>query len=262
MSPEDRTILVTGGGGGIGTALVAALTAAGGRVTVADRTPDRCPAGARHVVADLAEPTSVASLAASLRAAPPDILVNLAGINAFGAFDEMPVERLEALMHVNLLAPMRLTRAVLPGMIARGTGQVVNVGSVIGSIALPYFGAYAASKAGLARFSEALRRELAPRGIAVTHVAPRTVRTAMNDGPIARFNRLCGAREDTPDRVAGIIVDAIVNDRANVTIGAPEFLFTRLNALFPGLVDRAMARSRRRAEEVLSTTTPWTGTES
>lgn len=252
MLPEGRRALVTGGNGGIGSRVVERLLARGAKVVVADRDPSACPEGASFVEADLSTAESVYRLGDSMRADPPDMLVNLAGLNAFGAFESMDRRRLEVLMQVNLMAPMQLAQSLLPSMIARGSGQIVNVGSVVGDIGLPYFTAYAASKAGIANFSEALAREVAGRGITVTLISPRAVKTTMNHGAIEQFNAASGASEDSPERVADIIVDAIVRDRKRVTIGFPERLFVKVNALAPSLVDRALTRNRRLAEDVLA----------
>ncbi|MGA8260927.1 MAG: SDR family NAD(P)-dependent oxidoreductase [Arenicellales bacterium] len=252
MLLDNKTAVVTGGNGGIGVHLVSRLISAGVRVSVADRVKTGLHADAEYIEADLAVPASVRALTEKLRPWPPDILINLAGLNAFGGFESMSLDSLETLMQVNLLAPMQLVHAVLPAMIARGGGQIVNMGSVVGHIGLPYFAAYAASKAGIENFSESLRRELHGRGVGVTYVAPRAVHTPMNQGAIEDFNRASGAREDPPDRVAEIIVEAIARSRPRVTIGYPERLFVKINALFPSVVDRSLIRNRRLAENVLA----------
>lgn len=252
MSLDGKHVLITGGNGGIGRHVVERLLEAGARVTVADRTPEGRRPGAAFVEADLSSPDAVYRLGESLRAAPPDILVNLAGLNAFNSFESMERAQLATLMQVNLLAPMQLTHCLLPGMIARGSGQIVNIGSVLGDIPLPYFTAYAASKAGVGAFSESLRRELTGRGVTVTHIAPRAVSTPMNHGAIGEFNKRSGAAEDPPERVAAIIVDAIARNRRRVTIGLPERFFIKVNQLLPSLVDHSIRRNRKVAEDVLS----------
>jgi len=251
MSPDGRGVLVTGGNGGIGRLVVSRLLDAGAHVSVADRCRSDIDPRARFIPADLADAGEVLALGEFVRSSAPDIVVHLAGLNAFCPFAAMDHVRIDTLMQVNLVAPMQLTCAVLPAMIERGSGQVVTVGSVVGHIGMPYFAAYAASKAGIARFSEALHRELAGTGVVVTSIAPRAVATAMNAGAIGEFNRATGAREDPPERVAVVIVDAIARDLPRVTIGLPERFFVRMNSLLPSLVDRALVRSRAVAEEIL-----------
>ena len=252
MMPDKKQVLVTGGNGGIGRHVVARLLAAGARVTVADLDGTGCPTDATFVPTDLSTPDSVYRLGELFRASPPDILVNLAGVNVFGAFEAIERSRLQMLMQVNLLAPMQLVHSLLPSMISRGSGQIVNISSVLGDIGLPYFAAYATSKAGIGNFSESLRRELAGRGITVTLIAPRAVKTSMNHGTIEQFNRVSGANEDSPERVADIIVGAISKDRKRITIGFPERIFIKVNALLPSVVDYSLDRNRRLAEDVLA----------
>src|SRR6202030_2205215 len=99
-----------------------------------------------------------------------DVLVNCAGIASFGLFDKQTPQSMETLWRINVLAPMQLTRALLPQMTARRHGRIVNIGSVFGSIGFAYFTTYSASKFAIRGFSEALRRELEGSGIGVTYV--------------------------------------------------------------------------------------------
>ncbi|GJL81560.1 MAG: beta-ketoacyl-ACP reductase [marine bacterium B5-7] len=253
MQPDNKHILITGGAGGIGVPLVARLTEAGAKVTVASRRANTRTAGesVEHVELDLTRRDSIQALATRFAANVPDILINLAGVNAFGRFEAMSDEDLEAIIKVNLLAPMQLTRSLLPAMSRRGSGQIVNIGSVLGDIGMAHFVAYSASKAGLANFSEALRREVDEQGIVVTHVSPRAVDTPMNGSEIERFNMLTDATVDSAERVADIIFESIVNDRAHVTIGIAERFFVKVNALVPRVVDRSLKGNLKHAESVL-----------
>lgn len=255
MSLENQHALVTGGNGGIGKPLVARMIAAGMKVTVADIFPPDKDTAAAMIPVDLSRPDFADELGASFSASPPDILVNLAGLMAFQGFETMDPVRLQSLMQLNLLTPMQLAHALLPAMVARGSGHIVNIGSMLAGIPLPYFAAYTASKSGIEGFSDALRREVGGRGICVTYIAPRAVRTPMNDGPLALFNERSGTKQDMPERVADVILDAIANRRGRVTIGFPEKLFAKVNGLFPQLLDRALVRNRRLAEDVLAAQT-------
>lgn len=126
-------------------------------------------------------------------------------------------------------------------MLARGDGQIVNIGSTFGRLAFPGHSAYSAAKHGLRGWSEALRRELAGTGVAVTYVAPRATRTPLNDARVDALNAALKTRVDEPGAVAPRIVRAIARRRAEVQLGWPERLLVRLNALFPRLVDRGLA---------------------
>ncbi|MBS0331195.1 MAG: SDR family NAD(P)-dependent oxidoreductase [Proteobacteria bacterium] len=244
MSLEGKSILLTGGAGGIGARLATRLTGKGARVTVLDRV---APTGsASYMRCDLA--TSAGQDAACEIAAEPwNILINLAGVQHFGPLTSQSPEQLTASYMVNLVAPVRLAQAALPAMKGAGGGQIVNVGSVFGSIAFAHFVSYSSSKAGLFAFSQALRRELAGAGIDVTHIAPRAVRTPLNSPSVMAFAKATGMRLDDPDWVADRMLQAIEARRKDVFLGFPESAFVRLNALLPRLVDRALAANDRKA---------------
>ena len=166
-----------------------------------------------------------------------DMLINCAGVQNFGLFaDEAALDTIQ-LMQTNAIAPMNLTRAVLPSMLRRNQGWIVNVGSIFGSIGFPCFASYSASKFALRGFSEALRRELTGSGIGVTYVAPRFTRTAFNRGSVTRMANALGMNQDEPESVAARVVAAIERGRRNAYLGWPEKLFVRINSLIPGLVD-------------------------
>lgn len=248
MRLDGKTVVLTGGRGGIGAALADRLAMNGARLIIVDREPD--PDG---IQTDLSDPSAVDRLCARLAREPVDILINLAGLMYFGHLTDQPAAQLGAMLRVNLEAPIRLTQAVLPGMLARGRGQIVNVGSVFGALPFPHFSTYSASKAGLKGFSEALRREYAGKGITVNHIAPRAVATALNSGLIPELHRRTGVVCDTPDKVADILFASIRDDRKSVTIGFPEKLFVLLNAVFPALIDRGLNSKRDIADQLLDT---------
>ena len=159
----------------------------------------------------------------------------------FGLHETQPLPALALCYRVNLLAPAVLSRAVAGPMRARGSGQIVHVGSMLGAIPYPWFAAYSSSKAGLAALSQGLRRELAGSGVTVTHISPRATRTSFNAGAVERFLELAGMKADAPDRVAQRIVAAIARRRETVSIGAMERLYAVINAVAPRLIDRGLA---------------------
>lgn len=246
MSLSGKHVVLTGGQGGIGKELASHLRGMGADVTIVDRN-----AGEDTLQCNLADTAELDSLCSKLASQQVDILINLAGLMYFGHFTAQEAAHLNTMLSVNLEAPIRLAQAVIPGMLERGDGQIINVGSVFGALAFPHFTVYSATKAGLKGFSEALRREYAGKGISVTHIAPRAVRTPLNNAMIAELHQRTHVVNDEPEKVAGIIAEAIVNKRKNVTIGQPESFFTRLNALLPGLVDRALIGKRDIADEII-----------
>jgi short-subunit dehydrogenase len=261
---QDRRIVLTGAGGGIGSQLVALLLQAGARLTLVDRQgntlqslQDAHGTDRVHVVtADITgdgEPERVIREAQHVHGGV-DILVNAAGINPFGVYAQQDAGLIRATMEVNLLAPMLLARAALPGMLAQGSGQIVNIGSTFGSIGFAWFTAYSASKFALRGFSQALRRELDGTGIAVSYIAPRAVKTAINSQQVYAMARTVRMNMDEPELVARHILQAIRERRKECYIGFPESLFARINALLPGIVDRALRKQNRSARAFAAST--------
>lgn len=236
---EGRRVVLTGAAGGIGGMLAERLRRRGAHVTGVDRVA--CQACDDAIVVDLADAAALSDLALQLAERRVDMLANVAGLQYFGPFERQGAAAIALGYAVNLVAPAVLASAVVPQMMARGDGQIVNIGSVMGAVPYPYFTAYSSAKAGLKGLSQALRRELGGRGIAVTHVAPRAVKTGFNTPLIERFMALAKMGADLPDAVADRILAAIEARERDVSIGLPERLFTQLNAALPCLIDRGLA---------------------
>ena len=166
-----------------------------------------------------------------------DILINCAGVQNFGFFAEEAADDTASLFRVNTIAPIALINAVLPHMLANQSGQIVNVGSIFGSIGFPCFASYSASKFALRGFSEALRRELTGTGVGITYVAPRFTRTAFNRSAVNRMATALKMSQDEPAAVATSVIRAIERDGRNRYLGWPEKLFVRVNSILPRLVD-------------------------
>lgn len=247
---DDMNVVLTGAAGGIGSLVTRELRDRGARVLGIDLAP--CTQCQESLQGDLSTSAGITELATALSKRRVDVLINLAGVQYFGPFDRQPLAAVQLAYAVNLLAPTLLTQSVLPQMKARGTGQVVNVGSVFGAIPFAHFVTYSAAKAGLKAFSEALRREVSDSGIQVTHVAPRAVRTRFNSAEVLRFAELTRMNMDAPERVAARIAATVGAPAGNVVIGFPESLFVRVNALAPGLVDRALRANDRKAAAIFT----------
>jgi len=249
-----QRILITGAAGGIGKILTGLLAAKGARLCQLVRqgalaeAPESIDAAfpghsliLRCDIADAAQ--RQAALDAVERAwGGVDILINLAGVLEFSPFQDSDPDKLHQLLQVNLEAPMQLARGVLPGMLARRRGRIVNVGSMFGSIGFPFFSAYSASKFALRGYSQALRRELSRSGVGVTYVSPRAVNTPFNPPVVHEMAARGMMHMDEPALVAKAILRAIEKERSEVYLGFPESFFARLNAVLPGLVDRALGR--------------------
>lgn len=248
---EAKEVVITGGAGELGSRIALLLDSEGAKVTVMDRqAPRNLPA--EFLRCDLASAEGLEEAALQLQDQPVDILINLAGVQHFGPVESQTPAHLQTTYMVNLVAPVRLAQAVLPGMRARRSGQIVNVGSIFGSINYAHFATYSSSKAGLRGFSQALRRELAGSGVEVTYIAPRAVKTAFNSPKVLEFAARTKMAMDDPDKIAGRIVDAVADRRRDVYLGFPEAFFVRLNALAPGLVDRALAAGDRQVAKLFA----------
>ena len=257
MQLRDKRILLTGASGGIGAALAHEFAVRGARLGLAGRDEELL----RRLAERLTEQGGVASvLVADLTDEEDrkrviesmgrthggiDVLVNNAGLGAFEDFLAHDPSDLDRLLALNIAAPMHLTRALLPQMLTRGSGRVVNVGSVFGSIGFACFAAYSASKFALRGFSEALRRELEGTGVGVTYVAPRAVKTGFNSGAVYRMAQATGMHMDEPAWVAARVVDAIERDARDVYLGMPERFFARLNGFLPRLIDSGLRKQNR-----------------
>ncbi len=242
---DGKRIAITGAAGGIGTLLCRCLKKEGATIIGIDRVA--CPEADETILADLGSFEGITALGETLATTRVDTLVNLAGIQYFGPFQDQSPENLWAGYIINLVAPVMISRAVIRAMRERGEGRIVNIGSVFGAIPFAHFVSYSSAKAGLKGFSQALRRELAGSGVEVTHVAPRAVKTALNSAQVMNLAALTKMNMDPPELVANRIATAMIRGERDVVIGFPESLFVRINALAPNMVDRALAANDRKA---------------
>jgi NAD(P)-dependent dehydrogenase (short-subunit alcohol dehydrogenase family) len=183
---SGKTALVTGATSGIGRATALSLAAHGATVVVHGRDPERgeqavkeieaAGGRARFVAADLRDPagaTQLASLAGDV-----DILVNNAGSSWFGASADLDVDQFDVLFDGNVRSAYLVTAALAPAMAARGTGSIINIGSMAGAVGLAGGAAYSATKASLSALTRAWAAEFSPAGVRVNIVSPGPVRTS------------------------------------------------------------------------------------
>lgn len=216
QSLQNKTALITGAGKGIGRAVALALANEGVHIGLVARTEKDLQAVAAEVtalgvkaavaVADVSDINSVNAAVAKIRQelGAIDILINNAGTAAFGKFLELTPEQWENQVKVNLFGVYYVTRAVLPEMIERQTGDIVNVSSTAGLKGAPVTSAYSASKFGLMGLTDSLMQEVRKHNIRVTALTPSTVVT-----DLAKNANLLNNNEDRvmhPEDFAELIV--------------------------------------------------------
>jgi 3-oxoacyl-[acyl-carrier protein] reductase len=188
---KGKNALITGAGKGIGRAIALALAAEGLNLALMARTRSDLEAVAKEArsmgvraelaTADVANPNAVNQAVEKLVSAlgPVDILINNAGIGRFGKFMELSVADWEEVVKVNLFGAYYVTRTVLPSMLERQTGDIVNISSSAGQKGSPLTSAYSASKFGLIGMSESLMLEVRKSNVRVFTLAPSTIATDM-----------------------------------------------------------------------------------
>jgi 3-oxoacyl-[acyl-carrier protein] reductase len=225
---QGRTALVVGGASGIGAAIAAAFTAAGASVVVADRSPcDPASLGVAGAVSlDVTDEGSVtrAVAAAGELVGPLDILVNSAGILTESPVATMSLGTWSETLAVDLTGVFLCCRAVLPGMLDRGSGRIINVASQLGIKGGTGLAHYAAAKAGVIALTKSLALEVSARGVLVNAIAPGPIDTPMVEGitedwkrakraelPLGRFGR--------PEEVAPTAVLLASDPGGNLYVG-------------------------------------------
>ena len=249
---DGKTALVTGASSGIGKAFAELLAEKGYGLILTARRRERLDAlaaelGQRHgvatqvVVADLADPDAAATIVEALGGARVDLLVNNAGYGVPGSYTTVPWADHHAFMQVMVMAVCDLTYRLLPGMIERGWGRVINIASVAGMVPAPAgHTLYGASKAFLIRFSEALSAENASRGVNVTAVCPGFTYSEFHDvlGTRDRMNKMPAVLWLDAPTVAREGYDAVMNGDSVVVNGRIYRALIWLTGVLPRRVSR------------------------
>lgn len=263
---KDKRVLLTGGSRGIGPVIAREMARRGAHVALAARSAAQLEEtaaalrafGTEVLVApvDLTDAAQRAGLVEKVIRAfgRVDVLVNNAGLEIEGAYVDLQWEAIRETIEVNLAAPLHVTRLVLPDMVRRNEGHVVNIASIGATSGAPYDATYCATKAGLAEWVRALRLELADTGVHFSTIFPGYVTDA---GMFARFGLkpppMIGSC--TPEQVARAVVRAVERREQEVIVNSlPLRPALALVELFPGWRDAMMRRlgivafQRRKAE--------------
>ena len=256
-----KTVWITGASSGIGAALAHALSNRGARLILAARAADRlervrqeCKSPDDHLclVMDLADPASIEAAWNRLQEMPRtvDILINNAGMTQRARVAQTSMDVYRRLLEVNFLAAVDLTKRVLPGMLERGSGQIVAVSSLMGKFASPQRSGYAAAKHALQGFMDALRAEVHDGGIRVLVASPGFVNTDVSRNALRGDGTLHGRMD--PSQAAAMsaascaeqIIAAMTKGRDEVFPGGKERVGLLLNRLSPALLRRVMRNVR------------------
>jgi NAD(P)-dependent dehydrogenase (short-subunit alcohol dehydrogenase family) len=249
---NGKVVIVTGASSGIGEAAARELASRGAAVVLAARDVERLEALGRGISAsggralavrtDVSDADSVREMVGETLAAfgSPDVLVNNAGLGLSGRVAELRAEDLRYVFEVNTVGPLLCIQAALPHM-ERG-GRIINVSSVVGKRAVPKVGGYCATKFALNALSDALRVEVADKGITVTSVYPGTTRTPFRDNSRRTKDERRGWRPKgvTPEKVAEKIANAAEKGPRDVYVTLPDRIYVAATMLLPGLTDRAL----------------------
>ncbi len=258
--------LVTGASSGIGEATARRLARSGWRVLAGVRKAGDAPEGTEELILDVTDAEQVAAVAAGVDELYG--LVNNAGIAIASALEMLPLDELRRQIEVNVIGQVAVTQALLPHL-RRARGRIVFVGSIAGRSALPFLGAYAASKHALEAIADSLRVELSPWSIHVAIVEPATIATPIwakgaatadeiqarnpsDSAPLYRerldaFRRAAtaaGRRAQPAERVAAVVERALTADRprARYVVGRDARIRATIERLPDRLRDRAYER--------------------
>jgi short-subunit dehydrogenase len=252
MDLHGKTVVITGASSGIGRAAALEMARRGANVVLGarrveplERTAAECRAvgvRAAAVAADVTKPEDCARLVAA--AGEVDVLVNNAGFAVFDALADAKPDDLRAMMDTNYFGMVHCTQAVLPGMLARGRGTIVNVASIAGIMGYARMGGYCATKFAVIGFTEALRDEVLGRGLRVALVCPGTTETEFfvtaERGKMPGASRLILSVK--PERVARAVCHAAEDGGYRRILPLFAAIYMRMKEVFPRLAHFLMRR--------------------
>ena len=246
---KGRTTLVTGASRGIGPLIAAQIARQGGHVVLTGRSAADLKAVAAELAAegadvsfipaDLTQPGAAQVLIQAIERGHGgiDLLVNNAGGDPLREFDTMTIEENLRTLQLNLIAPLALSRAALPGMLGRGRGHIVNISAMAGRVSFPYTEVYAAAKDGLIGFTRVLRADYHARGVSASVLILGAIRGAGQGQRMLEESGMKASGFMAPaESVARAVVKAVTKDRAELVImPGPGRLLRAVMDYFPAL---------------------------
>lgn len=260
MNPKGRNVWITGASSGIGQAMAIEMARSGANVLLSSRSLERleqvaaaCRSHGSKVVTlplDLGETERLGEAAAEAEArlGPVDILLNVGGVGQRGLALDTRLEVARKIMDVNFWGAVELTRAVAPGMVKRGRGQIVALSGVLGKFGAPKRSFYSAAKHAMHGWFDSLREELRGTGVTVTLLVPGWVRTEISEHALEADGSAHGVMDQgqqkgiDPEECAKRAMPAITREIPEQLIGGIECGGVYLNRIWPGLFRRLLRR--------------------
>jgi len=247
----NKTIVLTGANGGIGSEIAKLLSKAGATLVLVglDETGlqqlNQQLGGRHHTIqADISISEgrrSIVTFCQHLKEGV-DIVINNAGVGQFSLFEDMDENQISSIIYINLSSTILLTQSLLPLLLTRPRAQIINIGSILGSIGFPGSSVYCASKFGIRGFTEALRRELMDTKISIRYFAPRATSTTINTDKVVAMNNELGTKMDSAQQVATELVEFLKGNKSSQYLGRPEKLFVIINSVLPWIIDKSLAK--------------------
>ncbi len=261
MNLHGKRVLLTGAGTGIGRATALLMASRRARLVLLGRRPEpleslRAELSGSVAVAVAGDVADGAARSRAVQAALDtfgglDVLVNNAGVVRAGRLEATGEDEIRAMIDIDLLAPILLTREALPHLRASGDAAVVNVTSIAALVGMPFYATYSAAKAGLARFGEALRRELLGEGVHVMTIHPAATDTPMMATNLAGAD--LGFMRETPEAVAEALVAGLEAGALEVVRGGEmRAAMLAANRNHPEMVDAQVQTMKARLEAAVA----------
>jgi len=246
---KNKTVLLTGASGGIGSGIATRLSEQGALLLLVGRDGVGLQAlntrlGGQHqcIQADISKEEDRILILQQCQSKGLDILINNAGIGQFSLFEKLSADEINAILNINLTSTLLLSQRLLPELLKRNESQLINIGSILGSIGFPGSTVYCASKFGLRGFTQALRRELLDTSLSVRYFAPRATKTKINNDTVVAMNNEIGTKMDTATQVVDEFMTFLNARSAQYYLGWPEKLFVKINSMLPRIVEASILK--------------------